>query len=392
MSVETVALPTTVVGSFPKPPYLKIPDFFAKGAKKPGLLGTNLDAYSEMIAGLDEEGKKKLEEDIMKATEEVIKEQVDAGVDEVTDGEVRRENYIHYFCRFVEGISFENKTEIQARNGAFTANVPTIVSDVKWRGGMSCAEEWKKAQAVSKNPVKYTLPGPMTIMGSTANAHYKDDKLLAQDLARIVNQHVLELAQAGCKAIQVDEPLFARKPDEALAYGIDCLDLCFKDCPAGVDKQMHMCCGYPGHVDQTDYMKADTRAYRRIAPALDKSTIDSISIEDAWCRNDLSLLDLFKKSKIIFGTMNVSSSRIETVEEMQQRLSEALEHIDADRLIVAPDCGLALLDGEKYRHLLNQKLANMCKAAKCVKCPPGKRKGMMSAAYEGGLEKKAKGS
>merc|ERR1719169_55564 len=112
----------------------------------------------------------------------------------------------------------------------------------------------------------------------------------------------------------------------------------------------------------------------KIAPALDESCLDAVSIEDAWCRNDLSLLSHFKKTKVIFGTMNVSSSRVETVEEMQERLSAALEYIDADRLIVAPDCGLALLDGKKYRPLLNLKLANMCKAADCVPCSL-KRKG-----------------
>lgn len=373
----TANLRTTVVGSFPKPSYLAIPDFFAKGEKKAGLLGTNTDAYTEKVLGLSEEGRAKLEQDIMKATEEVIKEQKDCGVDIVTDGEVRRENYIHYFCRFVEGIDFENKTSIQARNGAFTADVPTINGPVSWRGtngpvSMNCAEEWKKAQALSSTPVKYTLPGPMTIMGSTANVHYKNDKELASDLAKLVNRHVLELAEAGCKVIQVDEPLFARKPDEALSYGIDCLDLCFKDCPAGVEKVSHMCCGYPGYVDQTDYLKADPDAYFRLAPAIDKSCLDCVSIEDAWRHNDLSLLALFKKTTVILGTMAVNSSRIETVEEMQKRLSAALEYIDPERLMVAPDCGLALLDGE-HRQLLNQKLSNMCKAAKCVPWS-GKRK------------------
>jgi len=376
---RTVRLPTTVIGSYPKPPYLKIPDFFQKGAKKAGLLGCNTDAYSDMMAGLSQAELADLERDIMRATRDVIHEQCDCGVENVTDGEVRRENYIHFLCRFIEGIDFQEKTEIQARNGAFTAAVPTIRADVKWRGPLSCAEEWKKSQAVSPVPVKYTLPGPMTIMGSTANAYYKDDKKLAQDLASIVNRHVLELADAGCKTIQIDEPLFARKPDAALEYGIDCLDLCFKGCPAHVDKQMHMCCGYPGHVDQVDYLKADQTAYRRIAPALDSSLVDSISIEDSWCRNDLSLLGLFKNKKVILGAMNVSSSRVETIEEIRERLSEALEHIDAERLIVAPDCGLALLDGEKFRHLLKPKLANMCEAAKSVPVAGKKSLGISSA-------------
>jgi 5-methyltetrahydropteroyltriglutamate--homocysteine methyltransferase len=187
-------------------------------------------------------------------------------------------------------------------------------------------------------------------------------------LAAIVNKHVLELAEAGCKFIQVDEPLFARKPDEALSYGIAMLDKCFEGCPAGVEKQMHMCCGYPGCVDQTEYLKADTEAYFKIAPALDAGCIDAVSIEDAWCKNDLSLLDLFKNTKVIFGLMNVSSSRVETVEEMQERLGEVLTHLPPERVIVAPDCGLALLDGKRYRKLLNLKLLNMCKAAKNAPC------------------------
>merc|ERR1719174_2265536 len=244
------------------------------------------------------------------------------------------------------------------------AKVPTIVKEVTWRGPMSCAEEWKKSQAVSSVPVKYTLPGPMTIMGSTADRHYQDNPRLAADLAAIVNKHVLELAEAGCKFIQVDEPLFARKPDEALSYGIAMLDKCFKGCPAGVEKQMHMCCGYPGCVDQTEYLKADQTAYFRLAPALDASCIDAVSIEDAWCRNDLSLLGLFKKTKVILGTMHVSSSRVETVEEMRARLADALQYIQPERLVVAPDCGLALLQSRP--DLLKQKLANMCAAAKGV--------------------------
>merc|ERR1719350_2712852 len=108
---------------------------------------------------------------------------------------------------------------------------------------------------------------------------------------------------------------------------------------------MHMCCGYPGHVDQTEYLKADQQSYRRIAPRLDRSRVDAVSIEDAWCRNDLSLLGLFTETKVILGTMNVSSSRVETVEEMRGRLEEALRYIEPDRLVVAPDCGLGLLDG-----------------------------------------------
>jgi len=182
-----------------------------------------------------------------------------------------------------------------------------------------------------------------------------------------VNRHILELVEAGCKHIQVDEPLFARKADDALAWGVKTLDQVFEGCPKEVEKTVHICCGYPGHLDQTEYLKADVNAYFRLAPAIDASEmVDVVSLEDAWRHNDLSLLGHFKKTKVILGTMNSASSKVESVEEMRTRLSEALEHIEPERLLVAPDCGLGLFTGSKHRNALNQKLANMCAAAKDV--------------------------
>merc|ERR1719326_2165835 len=131
------------------------------------------------------------------------------------------------------------------------------------------------------------------------------------DLAEIIRQHVLELAEAGCRYIQIDEPLFARRPNEALSYGVEALDLCFKDCPSSCEKQMHMCCGYPGYLDQTDYKKADRSAYFRIAPAVDACCLDAVSIEDAHRKNDLALLGHFRQTKVILGSINTSSSRVE---------------------------------------------------------------------------------
>jgi 5-methyltetrahydropteroyltriglutamate--homocysteine methyltransferase len=361
-----VDLKTSVVGSFPKPTYLRIPDWFAMKEGKKGLLGTNPFAYAEFLDSMKAADKSQLEDDIMKATHEVIQAQCMCGVDIPTDGEVRRENYIHYLCRCIDGIDFENLTEASVRNGAFTASIPTIRSKVFWKGGFSCATEWKKAQAAYPDaPVKYTLPGPMTIIGSTANAFYPDNESLATDLAAVINIHVRELSRAGCKNIQIDEPLMARKPEEALAYGVRLLDACFEGCAPDVEKFVHCCCGYPGQVDQTEYLKADRDAYFKIAPALNKSVIDVISIEDAWRNNDLSLLALFTKKKVMLGTMNSASSRVETPEEMRARLTEALKYIHPERLYVGPDCGLGML-GSQYRSLLTQKLTNMCAAAKGV--------------------------
>jgi len=187
---------------------------------------------------------------------------------------------------------------------------------------------------------------------------------LATDLAEIVNFHAVALAQAGCKYIQVDEPLFARQPQKALDYGIRLLDRCFEGAGEGCQKSVHICCGYPGYLDQTDYLKADPKAYFQIAPAIDASCIDAVSIEDAHCQNDLSLLGLFKRTKVIFGAVKIASSRVETQDEIEERLRAALEHIEAERLIVAPDCGLAYLPPQ----VLQAKLTNMCAAAQRCGC------------------------
>lgn len=146
-------------------------------------------------------------------------------------------------------------------------------------------------------------------------------------------------------------------------------------CFAGVDgsaceRSMHMCCGYPGFLDDVDYLKADPQVYFELATALDASCVDAVSIEDAHQNNDLKLLECFKRTKVIFGVVQVANSRVETQEEIESRLREALKHIDAERLIVAPDCGLAFLPPG----LLKQKLINMCSAAKqCCDGPSCKR-------------------
>lgn len=355
-------LPTTVIGSFPKPEYLDVPDWFKTGTSHGSTDATN--AYSDMLRNRTAETAEKVEGDFLRATQEVIGVQCACGVDVVTDGEIRRENYIHYFCRFIDGIDFANLTTTSCRNGAYVAGLPTVKGPVTWRGPLDVAGEWSKAQALSPLPVKYTLPGPMTIIGTVHNAYYESEEVLGQDLATIVNFHVRALAEAGCKHIQVDEPVFARHPDKALAWGIRTLDRCFEGVGEGVTTTMHMCCGYPGYLDDHGYLKADPDSYFRLAPALDESQVDAISLEDAHRYNDLSLLRLFKKKTVIFGAVTVASSRVEPQEEIEARLRAALEHIDAERLVVAPDCGLGLLPME----ILKQKISNMCAAAKA--CGP----------------------
>lgn len=369
-------LTTTVVGSFPKPGYLDIPDWFKMGSAASAGKATN--AHTEMLANKSSEEKESLENDMMRATKEVVNVQKDCGVDVVTDGEVRRENYIHYLCRFIEGIDFQNLTDTSCRNGAYITQLPTVRSKVSWRGPLNVAAEWRKAQAVSDVPVKYTLPGPMTIIGTLCNKFYTDERDLAADLAEIINFHARALAKVGCKSIQVDEPLFARQPQKALDWGIALLEKCFEGVETDCEKVVHICCGYPGFLDQKDYQKADPSAYFQLAEAIDSSCINAVSIEDAHCHNDLSLLDKFKQTKVILGVVTVASSHIESVEEIEKRLKQALQHIDEERLVVAPDCGLAFLP----MPILKNKLTNMCIAA--GRCGCKNRKNSASTDVESG--------
>ncbi|MFQ5793869.1 MAG: hypothetical protein ACE5JP_02335 [Candidatus Bipolaricaulia bacterium] len=160
----------------------------------------------------------------------------------------------------------------------------------------------------------------------------------------------------------MDEPVFAREPEKALAFGIENLERCFHGVPSHVVCVVHMCCGYPDKLDNEDYPKADPAAYFMLADAVDASSIQAVSIEDAYRYNDLTLLEHYTRTKVIFGVIAIARTRLEPVEEIAVRLTEALNHIDADRLIAAPDCGLGMLDHATVR----AKLANMVTAARAV--------------------------
>ena len=255
-------------------------------------------------------------------------------------------------------VRFENLTKRVLRNGAYEAELPTIRGPVRATGENVLVRDWQVAQAASDRPVKITLPGPMTISDTTADVFYNDAEAQARDLAKALNSEVRALADAGCEYIQIDEPIFARKPNEALAYGVETLKACFDGVPDSVTRVVHMCCGYPNHLDDEDYPKADPFSYQMIAEQVD-GVVDQISIEDAHRHNPPDLFRLYSKSTLIVGAVRVASSKVETVDDIARRLAEVAQHIDLDRLIVAPDCGLGFLG----RDLAMQKLQNLREAA-----------------------------
>ncbi len=351
-------LTTTCIGAYPKPDWLPVLDWFKVDQ---GMTDSGGEVTRQFTKTMEEENTN-LAELLDRATIEAVKDQIACGIGVPTDGEQRRENYIHYQCRHLSGFDFSSLTKRVLRDGAYEASLPTIRGKIEPEGEHFLPDDWRVAQSATDRPVKITVPGPITIKDTTANVYYKDDKTLTFDLARALNHEIRALAQAGCKYIQVDEPLFARQPEAALAYGIEALEMCFDGVADDVVRVMHMCCGYPGHLDDHEYHKADPQSYFQIASTIDQSSIDQVSIEDAHRHNDLSLLEKFTKTSVIFGAVAIAQSRLESVEEVSERLQQALQHIDKDRLIVAPDCGLGFLG----RDLAMSKLKVLCEAAAAV--------------------------
>ena len=342
-------LKTTTIGSYPKPACTPVGDWFIANKSKDerkaskGLLANW--SPGEYESAINKTGDK-AEAMFLEATKEVINDQVIAGIDVPTDGEVRRESYIFYQCRRLNGVSFEEVTHKSVREGAFEADLPTINGPISLKE-TRLHEDWKAAQQFTKNPVKVTLPGPLTIADSIANNFYEDPKKLGADLAKALNKEVCALADAGCIYIQVDEPVFDRKPNEALAYGFEDLERTYDGLPSEVTRVVHMCCGYPNSLDSEEYKKADKDSYFQIADAIEDSSVQEVSIEDAHRHNNLSLLEKFSKTKVILGVVDIARSRLESIDEVRDRLSAALEHLDKERLIVAPDCGLGFFNREQ---------------------------------------------
>ena len=347
-----MSLMTTTIGAYPKPDYVTVPDWFTV-TDGPDSANPTGD-WAEAVAELGDRAQAIFE----RGARAAVIDQVEAGIDIPSEGEIPRENYIHYHCRHLSGIDFKRLTEKTLRNGAYQAYLPTVVDAVSPRE-LFLSHDWQAAQAATDKPVKITMPGPMTISDTVADAYYDDPKRLGLDLANALNAEVLALAEAGCKYIQIDEPLFARKPQAALEHGLENLERAFHGCPLSVVRTVHMCCGYPDRLDNPDYPKADPNAYFQLADAVEASSIMAVSIEDAHRHNDLSLLEQFSKTSIILGVVAIAESRVESVDEIRARLAAALGHIDGDRLIAAPDCGLGMLG----RELALAKLRNLVAAA-----------------------------
>jgi 5-methyltetrahydropteroyltriglutamate--homocysteine methyltransferase len=272
-----------------------------------------------------------------------IKAQEDAGLDIVTDGEQSRQHFVHGFLEQVEGIDFEHKVEMGIRDDRYKAMVPQVVGPLKLKGRVHAAEA-QLARAHTARKLKFTLPGPMTIVDTVADRHYGDKVKLARAFAELLNQEALALQADGVDIIQFDEPAFNAYPREAGEWGVQVLELAAQGltCTTAV----HICYGYgiQANVDWKQTLGEQWRQYEQFFPALAASRIQQVSLECYHSHVPPDLMALLKGKDVMVGVIDVSSDEIETPEQVADTIGRALQFVPRERLLPCTNCGLAPMD------------------------------------------------
>jgi len=337
-------LETTIAGSLPKPSWLA----------EPRVLWAPWRLDGEAL----NEGKRD-------ATLLALKLQEDAGIDIVSDGEQSRQHFVHGFLESVEGIDFAKRVRMGIRNNRYEAMVPTVTGPLRRRGSVHAAEALV-ARTHTTRRLKFTLPGPMTIVDTIADEHYGDRIALATAFAELLNEEARELAAIGVDVIQFDEPAFNVYLDEVVGWGIDALHRAAKGlaCKTAV----HICYGYgiQANIDWKQSLGAEWRQYERVFPALAASHIDQVSLECANSHVPLELLSLLGDKDVLVGAIDVASNEAETPEQVAATIEAAMRFVPAERLYPCTNCGMAPLD----RALAQQKLAALAAGAALVRGHP----------------------
>lgn len=279
------------------------------------------------------------------ATLLAIKEQEDAGLDIVGDGEQARQHFVHGFVERVEGIDFEHKVKMGIRNNRYDAMVPQVVAPLRLNGRVH-AMEARAARAHTKHKLKFTLPGPMTIVDTVADRYYGDKVKLAFAFAELLNQEALALEADGVDIVQFDEPAFNVYMKEAAEWGVAALERAAQGlkCKTAV----HICYGYgiQANVDWKNTLGDEWRQYEQVFPALAKSRIDQVSLECYHSHVPPELMALLEGKDVMVGVIDVASDVIETPEEVADTIGRALQFVPKERLFPCTNCGLAPMSRE----------------------------------------------
>ena len=315
---------TTIAGSLPKPAWLAEPNKLWAPWR---LEGRALDAAKR------------------DATVLALKEQEDAGIDIVGDGEQSRQHFVHGFLERVEGIDFEHKVEMGIRADRYKAMVPQVVGPIALKGRVHQAEA-RVARAHTKRKLKFTLPGPMTIADTIADRHYGDKAKMGLAFAELLNQEARALEKDGVDTIQFDEPAFNVFMGEVTEWGIAALERAAQGlkCTTAV----HICYGYgiKANIDWKQTLGGEWRQYEETFPLLARSRIGGVSLECANSRVPIALIELLGDKDILLGAVDVATDAIETPEQVAAVIRQGLRHVAAERLFPCTNCGMVPLSRE----------------------------------------------
>jgi len=316
-------LQTTIAGSLPKPGWLAEP----KRLWAPWLLEGDLL----------EEGKR----DAMRL---LLADQEAAGIDIVTDGEQTRRHFVTTFIESLKGVDFEHKRSVRIRN-RYEADVPVVVGPVG-RGKPVFVEDLRFLRTQTRRPIKLSLPGPMTMVDTLYDNHYRSREKLAREFAAILNQEARELERAGADVIQFDEPAFNVYMDEVADWGIAALEAA----AAGLKCKtaVHICYGYgiKANIDWKKTLGSEWRQYESTLPLLARSKIDQVSLECANSHVPLELLALLKGKDVLVGAIDVANDTVEKPEQVAATIRSAMKFVPPEKLYPCTNCGMVPLARE----------------------------------------------
>ena len=333
-------LPTSTAGSLPKPSWIAQPE----------VLWSPWKLQDEELV----DGKRD-------ALRLCLDDQVRAGIDIVSDGEQTRQHFVTTFIEHLSGVDFEKREVVRIRN-RYDASVPTVVGEVS-RQKPVFVEDAKILRKLTDRPIKWALPGPMTMIDTLYDNHYKSREKLTWEFAKILNQEAKELEAAGVDIIQFDEPAFNVFFDEVNDWGIAALERAIEGLKC--ETAVHICYGY-GIKANTDWKKTlgtEWRQYEEVFPKLQRSAIDIVSLECQNSRVPMDLIELIRGKKVMVGAIDVATHTIETPEEVANTLRKALQFVDAENLYPSTNCGMIPLP----RQVANGKLHALSAGADIVR-------------------------
>ncbi|WP_278932183.1 MULTISPECIES: methionine synthase [Moraxella] len=336
----TTLFPTSTAGSLPKPSWLAEPEQLWSPWKL---------TDSALVQG---------KQDALLVS---LQQQLAAGIDIVSDGEQTRQHFVTTFIEHLDGVDFANRATVKIRN-RYEASVPTVVGAVS-RPQSVFAKDAKFLRQHTDKPIKWALPGPMTMIDTLSDQYYGSREKLAWEFATLLNQEAKELEAAGVDIIQFDEPAFNVFFDEVNDWGIAALERAIEGLKC--DTAVHICYGYgiKANTDWKQTLGSEWRQYEAIFPKLQQSAIDMVSLECHNSRVPMELIELIRGKKVMVGAIDVATHQIETPEQVAETLHKALQFVDAKNLYPCTNCGMAPLP----RDVAQGKLSALAQGAKLVR-------------------------